>query len=244
MSHLLQYPHVAEPRRGGLADAHETTFPQVGEEDADDSERQVELGREIGDRGARAAEPEQADVLRSKVGNVINPKLSACPARCRRDQRDHVDAAARGPGPPGRQRVGPDHPLAVVRAWPAGSQGLHAARLTYELTCAGRGRTPRCWPTRLTSSAISYAIRPASAPAVASTARQLPSPAAVTNKNADSSSTIVCSGLPQLKCWPNPLARLWNPAATAARCSASSLVRSADAPIARPSRDRITALSI
>src|SRR6185312_9334733 len=86
-------------------------------------------------------------------------------------------------------------------------------------------------------------MRPASAPRLASTARQLPSPAAVTNRKAVSSSTMVWRGLPQSKCWPKPLAKLWNPAATADRCSASSRERSDDAPIASPSLDRITALS-
>src|SRR6185312_7448094 len=86
-------------------------------------------------------------------------------------------------------------------------------------------------------------MRPASAPRLASTARQLPSPAAVTNRKAVSSSTMVWRGLPQSKCWPKPLAKLWNPAATADRCSASSRDRSDDAPIASPSLDKITALS-
>src|SRR6185437_11547261 len=86
-------------------------------------------------------------------------------------------------------------------------------------------------------------MRPASAPRLASTARQLPSPAAVTNRKAVSSSTIVWRGIPQSKCCPNPLARLWKPAATAARCSASSRDKPDDAPIASPSLDKITTLS-
>src|SRR5690348_3294841 len=40
-----------------------------------------------------------------------------------------------------------------------------------------------------------------------------------------------------------PRARLWKPAAVAARCSASSRVSEAEAARARPSRERITALS-
>src|SRR6266480_316473 len=65
-------------------------------------------------------------------------------------------------------------------------------------------------------------MSPTSASADPRTARQAPVPAAVTNRNADSISTMVCRTAPPLKCRPAPRARLWNPAATADRCSARS----------------------
>src|SRR5215831_2192534 len=108
----------------------------------------------------------------------------------------------------------------------------------------GRGFTSRCGPTRLTSTAISKATRPTSALAVVSAARQLPSPAAVTNRKKFSISTMVCRTRPPPKCRPAPRARLCIPAAIAARCSASSRFRPVDAPTTSPSRVRITALLI
>src|SRR5215469_1480657 len=82
---------------------------------------------------------------------------------------------------------------------------------------------------------------PTSAPCAASTARQLPSPAAITNRNADSISMTVCRMPPPPKCSLVPLARLWRPAAAAHRYSESSRVMVSDDPTARPSRDKITA---
>src|SRR5262249_22321665 len=66
----------------------------------------------------------------------------------------------------------------------------------------------RYWPTRVTSIAISYAMSPMSACCAASTARQAPWPAAVTNRNADSISTIVWRTAPPPNCRPAPRARL------------------------------------
>src|ERR1035438_2337278 len=80
-------------------------------------------------------------------------------------------------------------------------------------------------------------MSPASAAAGLRTARQLPSPAAVTERGAVSISTMVCRTLPPPKCRPAPRARLWKPAATADRCSASSRVSPCEAPMARPSRE-------
>src|SRR5215472_12420042 len=71
---------------------------------------------------------------------------------------------------------------------------------------------------------------------------QLPSPAAITNRNADSISTTVCRTAPPAKCSLVPRARLWNAAAAAHRYSESSRVSPSDAPIARPSLDKMTAL--
>src|SRR5215469_10715853 len=83
---------------------------------------------------------------------------------------------------------------------------------------------------------------PTSAPCAASTARQLPSPAAITNRNADSISMTVCRTTPPPKCSLVPLARLWKAAAATHRYSESSRVMVSDDPTARPSRDKITAL--
>src|SRR5262249_40145968 len=55
---------------------------------------------------------------------------------------------------------------------------------------------------------------------------------------------MTCRPCPPPKCRRAPRARLWKPAATAARCSASSLARLREEPRTRPSRERITALSI
>src|SRR6266536_1664173 len=82
-----------------------------------------------------------------------------------------------------------------------------------------------------------------SASDAASTARHAPCPAAVTNRNADSISMMVWRTLPPPKCRPAPRARLWNPAATAERWSASSRVSPRDAATSRPSADSTTACS-
>src|SRR5579884_869333 len=52
---------------------------------------------------------------------------------------------------------------------------------------------------------------------------------------------MVCRTDPALKCRPAPLARLWNPDATAAMCSPSSRVSPADEATARPSVESNTA---
>jgi len=42
---------------------NQALFSQVGEEDSDDSKREVEVGRQVGDGNRKAAEPEHAQVL-------------------------------------------------------------------------------------------------------------------------------------------------------------------------------------
>ncbi len=56
---------LVDPLRhdGRGPDGHEAEFPEVGEDDADDTEREIDVGRDIGDGGRRAGEPQHADVL-------------------------------------------------------------------------------------------------------------------------------------------------------------------------------------
>src|SRR5580692_10588235 len=85
--------------------------------------------------------------------------------------------------------------------------------------------TRMCSPVLLTRMAVSYATWPRSALLSVSTARQVPLPAAATNRKPASISMIVCRTVPPPKWLPAPLARDWKPAARAARCSASSRLR-------------------
>src|SRR5215469_8727446 len=96
-------------------------------------------------------------------------------------------------------------------------------------------------PARWTKTAISYATSPTSAWAPVRTARHVPCPAAVTNRKPEVISMIVCRTSPPPKWRPAPRASDWNPAAMAARCSASPRSSSREAPSASPSWDRNTA---
>ena len=78
----------------------------------------------------------------------------------------------------------------------------------------------------------------------ASTARQAPWPAAVTNRKPSSISMMVCRTAPGRSAVPRPGRGSESPPRRRDRCSASSLVSSREPPIARPSADSTMACRI
>src|SRR5215472_2798487 len=102
IGHLLQDPQIAEPDRRGRLDAHEAAFSQVSHENADDAQREVEGGRQVGDRYWSQAELQHAPVL------VLQLKFRSWLAANRADLSHQVDRGPAWSGPPCGQRVGPD----------------------------------------------------------------------------------------------------------------------------------------
>src|SRR5258708_11556648 len=211
IEHVLQYALVGElGDRQRSAYNDQAMVEQVAQENPDDPDGQVKLGGHLGHRERGSADLDDGAELRSEHRCVGWEHVRGL------DNGDEVEITASVPSPPPGHRVwaydgacGLVHPLVLRRC--------HAHSPV-------RGLAERCCPTRATSMAISYAMWPTSASASAITQRQAPEPAAVTNRNADSISTMVCRTAPPPDCRPAPRARLRKPDATAATCSASSLV--------------------
>src|SRR5580693_3135968 len=221
---------------------------QVAEQDAHHAEGQAGAGRDVGHRGLPLAQGEDPAVLRRAALRVVVLRVAAGHGD---DHGDHVEHLAVGRlRSAAGHRVGAHDRAGIAADPPSGGSpargrtvgGRHRAHSPAAVVLAGnRECETRCGLARLTSIAISYATMPASASAGQSAARQLPSPAAITNSSPCSSSMTVCLTPPALKRSPVPVARLCRAAATAARCSASSLDRSVDAASSSPSLDRMTA---
>ena len=106
--------------------ANQALVTQVGEEDADDADRQVQVGSELSDRHRQAAQLEQTQVLGFEIDVLARGTADGS------HQRDQVDGGAARPGSAGGERVGSNDwtgarpkPLLSPRFHP-GSRGLRA----------------------------------------------------------------------------------------------------------------------
>src|SRR5580698_2694724 len=219
---------------------HRLLEDQVGEQHADHAYRQCRVGGDVGHRHRPLAQAEDLAVLRGLPDRVVAGVAFPADGDHHGDQVEHLTVGRLGPAAGDRVRA--DHrsqvaadPLAV----PAGRRHLNHSAWVPD--AGNLGCDIRCGLARFASIAISYATWPASAFGGQSAARQLPSPAAMTNSRPFSSSMIVCRTPPASKWSPAPVARLCMAAATADRCSASSRSRSRDEAMSRPSRDKMTA---
>ncbi len=90
-------------RRNGVMNRDERAFPQIPEQDPDNAEGQVEVGRDIGHRRGETAQAEDGEMLWIQVEWVW---LGAAD---RRDDRDQVQVLTTGPGPTADHRVRADY---------------------------------------------------------------------------------------------------------------------------------------
>src|SRR5580704_7776155 len=208
---------------------------QVAEQYADHPDGEVDFGGEVDERDGMAAQLHDPAMLGTEPEGLRHPLTGH---HHDVDQAERRSAARQGPA--AGEGIGPDDRagLLVEPPVPVAVVAGHSAAISWS---GNRGSAARYLPIRLTSIAISYTMRPAFDSAELSTARQVPCPAAMTKRNADSISMMVCRTSPPWKCLPVPLARLCIPAARADKCSPSSRVRPRDAATTRPSLDRTRA---
>src|SRR5262249_43965265 len=94
ISYLPEYLHVGQPGgRGRVMNRDELERPQVGEEDLDHAQRQVEVRGKISNRGRQAAHRQQGQMLRVQADPVDFDASHGG------DQRDEVEDLPGGPGP-------------------------------------------------------------------------------------------------------------------------------------------------
>src|SRR5437868_599920 len=125
----------ARSHRGGGGDRDEAVVAQVAEEYPDDADRQVELDGHVGHRDGGAGREEDGLLLGTEAAGR---------EPCRAYGRDQVEGRARGPGATSGERVRPDEWSGLL---------VHPPRPVHDE--AARGFAEMCWPTRLTSIAIS-----------------------------------------------------------------------------------------
>lgn len=58
-------------------DRYQAEFPQVGEEDADDAKREVDVGGYVRDSGRSTCQSQHADVFRAEYRRVGDPRVRA-----------------------------------------------------------------------------------------------------------------------------------------------------------------------
>src|SRR5256885_8351325 len=241
--HPFQQFHavVAVVRVGGVVQREQPVRHHVRDQYPGYAERQPGVGGDLRQR-LRPPVAQRGDHLLVPAGE---PSF-LLPPRRRYQYRLDGDVAL-GLGTATGDRVRPDQCATRVVTGPLHDlltplPNLPAAQPACDTLCRADGVS--AWPTRSTSSAISYPTWPTSQVRLASTARHEPSLMDIRKRYPPSISMIVWRTAPPLKYRAVPCVRLTTPAAIAASWSARSSGNAREAASSRPSADTATTCAI